>query len=305
MTYIVTGANGFIGAALLRELSAAGEKIYAVVRNEKSNIDNIKNLPGVEIVCCDMAQIDHLPEMLSGVHADCLIHLAWAGTSGDSRADYEMQLLNIKYALDTVDVSAKMGIRRFVGAGTLAEKDVLNYQMDDGATPNAVSIYGIAKLSCQLMTKAECSKLGMEHLWCHLPNTYGVGNTTNNFVNMAAKKILGGQRAAFTEAKQTYDFVYITDTARAIAAVARQGKANTAYYLGSGAARPLRQYIEMIRDAIDPAYSLYFGEVPFNGKSLEAEAYSTDKLYADTGFEAQVSFEDGIRKTVAWLKEIM
>lgn len=304
MTYIITGANGFIGSALLSEMSSKGEKIYAIIKDKNEKTDHIQNLSGVEIVYCELSEIESLAEKIKEP-VDCLIHLAWAGSFGDARADYALQLKNCEYALRTVDVCEKMGIPRFVGVGTLAEKDVLNYHMDDGATPNAVSIYGIAKLNTQLMTKAECTKLNIEHLWCQLSNTYGVGNTTNNFVNMASKKILSGQRASFTEATQTYDFVYITDTVRAIYAVADRGKKNCLYYLGSGHPRLLRQYIEAIRDAIDPEYPLYFGEVPFNGKSLPKEAYSTDKLCTDTGFTAQISFEDGIGKTVKWLKETM
>ena len=301
---IVTGANGFIGSSLLSYLSEQGIQVYAVIKDEQENIDNIKNLNGVKIIYCDLDNIDKLPELITDKDIDTCIHLAWAGSFGDARADYEMQLLNSKYALDMVTVASEMGISRFVGAGTLAEKDVLNYHMDDGATPNAVSIYGIAKLNTQLMTKALCTKLGIEHIWCYLSNTYGVGNTTNNFVNMALRKILNGERAAFTAGTQTYDFVYITDTVRAIYFAARSGKANTGYYLGSGSERQLKEYIEIIRDAIDPDYPLYLGEIPFNGKSLSAEEYSVEKLAKDTGYKALIPFEKGIKLTIDWLKTL-
>lgn len=301
---IVTGANGFIGSSLLRLLSEQGIQIYAIVKDENENIDNIINISGVKIVYCSLEEIHKLPQLIKDSDIDTCIHLAWAGSFGNDRADYEMQLLNCKYALDVVSVVAKMGVKRFVGAGTLAEKDVLNYHMDDGATPNAVSIYGVAKLNAQLMTKALCTKLNVEHIWCYLSNTYGVGNTTNNFVNMASKKILGGERASFTIATQTYDFVYITDTVRAIFFAAAKGKTNTSYYLGSGSQRPLKEYIKIIRDTIDPDYPLYFGEVPFNGKSLLTDAYSVRKLKDDTGYEALVSFEDGIKLTIDWLKTL-
>lgn len=301
---IVTGANGFIGSALLKTLSEHNVEVYAVIKDENEKIDAIKDLPGVKIVFCELQNINMLPEIIEDREIDACIHLAWAGSFGDSRADYELQLLNSKYALDTVNAISRMGVKRFVCSGTLAEKDVLNYHMDDGATPNAVSIYGIAKLNTQLMTKAQCTKLGIEHIWCYLSNTYGVGNTTNNFVNMAARKILRGERAAFTAGTQTYDFVYITDTAKAIYYAAAQGRANTGYYLGSGSPRRLRDYIGLIRDAIDPNYPLYLGEIPFNGKSLSDDAYSIEKLCAHTEYKASVPFEEGIKITVDWLKTI-
>jgi len=299
---IVTGANGFIGSALLKFMSIKGVQVYAIIRNRNDNIGKIKDLAGIKIVYCDLNDIYNLPNLIPDRNIDVCIHLAWAGSFGNTRADYKLQLTNIKYSLDIVNVIASMGVKRFVGAGTLAEKDILNYHLIDGATPNAVSIYGIAKLTTHLMTKTECSKLDVEHIWCYISNTYGIGNTTNNFINMASRKMLNGGHAAFTDGEQIYDFVYISDTIRAIFAVADKGKNNTAYYLGSTKQRKLKEYIKIIRDTIDPSIKLFLGEIPFNGKSLSNEAYDTTNLIADTGYYPEIAFEDGIKATINWLK---
>ena len=300
---IVTGPNGFVGNALLKSLSDQGIETIAIVKDGNENIDKIKNLNGVRIEFCQLDNIKDLPKLVRDTDIDCCIHLGWAGSFGDSRADYKLQLKNAEYSSDLIITLSEMGIKRFVGAGTLAEKDVLNYHLTDGATPNAVSIYGIAKLTTQLITKSLCSKLGIDHVWCYLCNTYGVGNSTNNFVNMVIRKFLKGERASFTPATQIYDFTYITDTANAILAAADKGLKNRSYYLGSGDPKPLKEFITEIRDCFDPKYPLYFGEIPFNGISLKKEDYSTQKLFTDTGFKAQIPFTDGIKKTIEWFKK--
>lgn len=300
---IVTGANGFIGSALLQVLSAEGIHVHAVIRNQSDISDAVRGLSGVEFVYCDLEHIDRLPTLISDRDIDVCFHLAWAGNSGGARADYALQLSNVRYTLDTVRAIACMGVKRFVGAGTLAEKDVLNYHPTDGATPNVVSNYGTAKITAHFMSKSLCTDLGVEHVWCYLSNTYGVGNTTNNFVNMASRKMLSGERAAFTAGEQMYDFVYITDTAQALYYAADRGRTNNAYYLGSGHARRLKEYIRLIRDAIDPNIELYLGEIPFNGKALPPQAYDSSKLTLDTGFSAQIQFEEGIRWTADWLRK--
>ena len=300
---IVTGANGFIGSNLVRVMSQAGVKIFAIIKDIDEEVDSIKNLPNVEIIYCCLEEIDKLPNLITDHQIDVCIHLAWAGSFGEARSDYELQLLNVKYASKIIDVIASMGIKRFVGAGTLAEMDVLNYHPIDGSVPNAVSIYGIAKIATHFMTKAICAKYGMEHIWCFLSNTYGIGNTTDNFVNMASRKMIKREHAAFTEGNQTYDFVYVTDTVRAIYAAAKYGKVNTAYYLGSGQPRKLKEYIEIIRDTIDPSIELFFGEIPFRGIALSADAYDASKIMEHTDFKPVVTFEEGIKKTVEWLIE--
>ncbi|WP_022766599.1 NAD-dependent epimerase/dehydratase family protein [Butyrivibrio sp. XPD2006] len=302
---LVTGANGFIGSELLKVLSDEGVEVIAVVRSRHSNIDKIKNLKGVSIVYCDMDDIHNLPQIVVDRDIDTCIHLAWIGSFGEERGYYEMQLRNVRYALQLVDSINQMGIKRFVGAGTLAEKDVLNYHGEDGAKPNPVSFYGIAKVTTHYMTKTECARLGIEHVWCYLSNTYAVGSTTNNFVMMASRTMLEGRRAAFTSGEQTYDFMYVTDTVKAIYYASSRGKAFTSYYLGSNSARPLKEYIRIIRDTIDPSIDLFLGEIPFNGNPLPTEAYDGSKLERDTGFKPEIDFEEGIKKTVDWLKSTM
>lgn len=300
---IVTGANGFIGLELLHELSKESIQVIAVIRNR--NISKIENIRNVSVVYCELDNIRKIPQIISDRDIDACIHLAWEGSTGDARGNYEIQLLNVKYALDLIDALAEMNIKRFIGAGTLAEKDVLNYHLKDGSSPNVTSIYGVAKISMHFMTKAECSKHGIEHIWCYLSNTYGIGNYTDNFVNFASKIMLMGKRAAFTSCEQMYDFVYVTDTARGIFCAAKSGKKNTAYYIGSTTSQKLKKYVQIIRNTIDPSIKLYFGEIPFYGVSLSTEEFDCSKLITDTGYQPQIKFEEGIQWTIDWLKNEM
>lgn len=295
---IVTGASGFIGSALVRELSARGVQVLAVVR-ERRKAEELSKLPGVEVAEWDMAR---LPERLDGP-ADVFFHLAWQGAYGQSRSDYELQLLNAKWTLDAVNTAHAAGCGRFVGAGTLSELEAINYTPLDGSVPDPASGYGVAKIAAHYMSKAECGRLGMEHLWAYIPNTYGAGNYTPSFINMTVRTMLAGLPGNFTAGTHMYDFVYVDDTVRGLYCIGNQGRPNCSYYIGSMQARPLRSFVQMIRDEIDPSIRPNFGAVPFHGVSHEASAFDCSKLMADTGYCPQVPFEQGIQKTIAWLRQ--
>lgn len=303
MKVMITGANGFVGYYLLQEIEKAGDKVIAIIRNKDSNIEKLKDFKNVKIIYCDMNHYEDLPALVSDRDIDCCIHLAWDGATGAKRGDYNVQLNNVKSSIDLCNALSEMSIRRFIGIGSLAEKDVSYYISADGATPNLTSCYGTAKITADYMTKAICSNNGIEHIWCQLSNIYGVGDKTNNFVKFACETMLQGKRAAFTEGNQIYDFIYISDVAKAIYLVAKNGKKNTTYFIGSGKARKLKEYIKLMRDIIDKKIELYLGEIPFNGVSLPEDVFDCEKIKNDTGFEATVSFEEGIRKTISWLKE--
>ncbi len=302
-TAIVTGANGFIGTALLQELTDCGNAVYAVIKDKNENIDAIVGLPGVKIIYCEMDEISRLPQIVGNMQPDVFYHLAWAGSTGPARADYALQLTNVRWTLDAVNVAKELGCKRFLGAGTLAEFDVNAYSPVDGSTPNAVSCYGAAKIAAHHMSKAECNRVGIEHLWAYLSNTYGVGNYTSNFVNFAARIMIAGQPANFTTGEQTYDFVNVNDIAQGLRCIGESGKKNYAYYIGSTKPDKLKEFIKIIRDEIDPAIELNLGAVPFNGVVQPAEVFDCSKLVEHTGYLPCVQFKDGIRDTVAWLRE--
>ncbi len=296
---LITGANGFLGSLLVKKLTKSGVEVIAADMEGQNN-----RIPGnIRFVEFDMRNFNTLVNSVKDDNIDVMYHMAWAGSSGELRADYELQLYNAKYTCDAVKAASEIGIKRFVGAGTLAQADCLAYVGENGSSPNAVSCYGTAKIAAQYMSKAVANSVGIEHIWCFISNTYGVGNTTMNFVNFAAKKMLKGERASFTSAEQNYDFVYITDTINGLYLCGENGKPYNSYYIGSGKARKLKEYIKIIRDTINPKIPVYLGELSFNGASLPIEKYSCHDIFSDTGYKPEVDFEDGIKKTIEWLRE--
>lgn len=302
MKVMVTGANGFLGSNLLNKLTQKDIDVVAVVRSSESDISKIADLRRVKIVTCPLEEMEELPRLVQDEDIELCIDFAWNSANGPKRSDVRIQMDNVANTVTLCESLAKLGVKRFVGIGTLAEREVMRYLPTDGATPGPMSFYGVAKAGAEYMSKIICTQLGIEHIWCRLSNVYGVGDRTNNFVNFASRRMLSGERAAFTAGEQMYDFMYVTDIVEAICAVAFDGKNNTEYYVGSGAARPLKEYIIEIRDCIDPSIELFLGEIPFNGVSLPQEEFDSSKLFEDTGFRPAVNFEEGIAKTVEWLR---
>lgn len=301
---IVTGANGFIGSALCHTLIDHGISVTAVLRNEMSNISRLSGLD-INIVYCNSGDILSLPDgyRKEDIEYDCFFALAWDGVSGKKRADYKMQLNNVKMMLDSVIVAQQMGCKRFVGVGSLAENDVMAYSGEDGSTPNAVSCYGAAKVSAHFMTKAECNYCGIEHLWVQLANCYGKGDKSTNFINLVIDILMTGKPADFTNGEQLYDFVNIEDVAEALFCIGNNGVNNHNYYVGSGSPRPLKEYIKIIRDIINPKLPLNLGAIPYHGISAPLETFSCEKVYKDTNFRPRVDFYEGVRERIYEYKE--
>ena len=299
---IVTGANGFVGTNLLRVLTANDMEVFAIIRNSKSKIEQIQNLPNVHIVYCDMNELDKLPAKIDG-SADVFFHLAWNGAFGSVRGDPEVQIRNVQWTVNAVRAAHLLGCRRFVGIGTIAEYDANSYIPQPGAKPAPVSCYGIAKIMANYMSKTECTKYKIIHNWARLSHIYGKGDYTTNFVNFASKIMLTGQPANFAEGKQYMDFLSVEDAARGLYCISQKGRENTAYYVGYGAPKPMRKFLRMIRDEINPNIQLHLGVVPFNEIERDLSVFDCSSVMQDTGYQPQIPFKEGIKTVIPWIKE--
>ncbi len=302
-TVIVVGANGFIGAQLCKDLVRNNIQTYGIARNRKSDtsrLDSIKPSKQFRMIYCDAHDLDSIAGQIENLNTDVMYYLAWQGITGTDRADYKLQLDSISCLLDAVRFAGKIGCKKFVGAGTLAEIDVSNYSGLDGSTPNAVSIYGAAKITAHYMSKALCNQLSMEHVWAYIANTYGEEDKSNNFINYALALMESDKPKDFTSGEQYYDFVHVEDVVQGLRKIGQSGKNNHSYYIGSNRARKLKEYIIEIKEKVDPSIQLNLGAIPFNGKLTPIETYDCEKIRNDTGYRPVISFETGIKRVLEY-----
>lgn len=299
---IVTGANGFVGTALCNELSSQGIKVIAVVRNEEENIEGIKNIQGISIVYCDLSDFKNLAKIINDRDVDVFYHLAWVGTAGPLRADSDVQLNNVRYACDTVKACADIGCKRFVFASSIMEYEVSAVMNKDDA-PNINTLYCSAKVAANYMARTIAGSIGVDYIRAVISNIYGPGETSPRLINTSIRKLLNGEHCAFSAGEQLYDFIYIDDAIKEFVAIGEKGKANKTYYIGSQNPRPLKEFLCELRDVVVPGTEIGLGELPFNGVSLSYKEFDIYSVENDTGFIPEVSFAEGIRKTMEWIKE--
>lgn len=296
---VITGPTGAVGTALCRLLAEKQITVYAVVRPESKRAEHLKEIDGVQIISCDAAKLSKL----SGIEADAFFHLAWAKTTGQGRNDMPAQIDNIRYTIDAVHAASGLGCKVFIGAGSQAEYGRVNHALTPDTPCFPENGYGMAKLCAGQMSRTECEKLGIEHIWPRILSVYGPHDGMGSMVSSVIRTLLKGECPTLTAGEQIWDFLYADDAARALYLLALYGKSGAVYPLGSGQARSLKDYITMLRDAIDPSLLLGFGEIPYGDKQVMHLEADISALQRDTGFAPQTDFAAGIRKTIEWVRE--
>ena len=308
MTIAISGATGAIGMALINKCISEGDKVVVFVRpdsNRKSQLpvsDKIRVLEyGIENFD-DLVQgnisTDDIPKI------DVFYHFAWKGTIGDGRNDMDLQNMNVKYTLDAVRLANTLGAKLFIGAGSQAEYGRVEGMLTADTAVNPENGYGIAKLCAGQMSRILCEQLNMRHIWTRILSVYGPYDGELTMITSVIKKLLNGEKPALTAGLQQWDYLHSYDAANAMFLLGKTDNiSGEAFVIGSGSARPLKEYIEIMRDAINPSLELGFGEIPYSDKQVMHLCADIDKLTRATGFRPSVSFEDGIRTTIEYIKD--
>lgn len=297
---IVCGGAGFVGSAVVRELLSTGTEVYVVVRpgfSRRIADSRLAGLP-VKILECDIKEISHVKELVREPGFDVWYQFAWEGLFGEKLTDYTTQLMNVKWVMDAIVSAAEIGCRKFVGAGSISQLELRENLLSQN---DKHRVYKAAKQACGDMGRSVAQEYGVTFIWPLITNIYGVGEFSNRLINSMIRNLFSGKRQSLSQAKQYYDFIYISDAAKAFRLIGEKGQADHNYVIASGTAQPLHNFLTQVRDIVAPNAELGFGEFPFNGVYLPKEAYSIEKLQADTGFIPEVSFIEGIKRTADWI----
>ena len=294
---IVTGATGAVGSAVVRRALANDISVTCIVHQGSKRLGNLPKDERLSIVECNLS--DYRTFQLEGQY-DAFIHLSWEKTFGTSRDDAEVQTRNIQYTLDAVHLAHRCGCTVFVGAGSQAEYGVQSVDLTPDMPVNPESGYGIAKYAAGKLSAMLCKSLGMRQNWVRILSVYGPNDGENSLISYLIREFKAGNSPQLTKCEQMWDYLFADDAADAILAVAEKGVDGKAYPLGSGHGRRLSEYVEDIRQAINPSIEVQYGAKDYYPHQPMHLVADISELAKDTGWKPTYTFKEGLNHYIAF-----
>lgn len=298
MKAIVTGATGFIGAALCEELIQNGHEVVAVIRpgstkREKLSFSENQN-NRLQVLEVALEDLEGLAQEIG--KADVFYHLAWNGSAGVAREDFDTQYTNISYTAGAIRAAVNCGCHKFVGAGSQAEYGVVHGKAKEEETvPHPFMMYGAAKLAAYQMGQVLAKQLGISFVWPRIYSVYGVGENPGTLVNYVIDSLKKGETPQLSPCENMWNFMYITDCVRALRMLGENKDTEGIYNVASEDTRPLREFVEEIRDIVAPGAELGFGRKKSDPKRtfwLEPDVVRLCSLE----FQCKTKFVDGLER---------
>ncbi len=298
---LVTGASGFVGAAVADLAARQGHHVTILVRNPSA--PRVVALAGqCAIAVADLADNHAVGAALAQAQADIIIHSAWEGVGGPDRAG-DIQLDNIRTTVALLDAAIVVGVRRFIGIGSQAEYGRHDRRIDESAATQPFLLYGAAKLSAYHLTRQRATEAGIGYAWLRLFSPYGPGDNPNWLIPSVVGQILAGKAPRTSPGTQKWDYLHIVDAAQGILAAALTDGAQGVFNLSSGRAITVRAIVEHIRDLACPGLALTFGDMPFSPNQIMHLEGDPGRLTATTGWTPHIALEDGLVTVVDAMRQ--
>ena len=301
--HLVTGGAGFIGSHLVEALLASGRPVR-VFDDLSSGLR--ANVPaGVEFVEGCLTDAAAVSRAVAG--CEVVFHLAALASVAKSVEDPGLNhAINATGTLHVLDAARKAGVRRLVYAGSASAYGGADDPAGQGEdTPLcALSPYAAAKMAGEFYCQAFAASYGLETVRLRFFNVFGPRQRPDSpYSGVIAifSSMLGAGRVPTLhgDGLQSRDFVAVEDVARAlILAADTPGVSGRVYNVGTGRSVTLLQLLDALNSQLGTSVVPSHG--PARAGDIRHSRAKIDRISADLGFAPKVSFEEGLRRTLAW-----
>ncbi|MBM3143719.1 MAG: GDP-L-fucose synthase [Chloroflexi bacterium] len=299
----VTGGAGFLGSFVQRELRDRGATEVFI--------------PHVEHY--DLTLLEDVQRVLKDANPDVIIHLAAiAGGIGANRArPAEFFYKNLMMGVPLMHEAWKQGVEKFVAIGTICAYPKFTpipfreENLWDGYPEETNAPYGLAKKMLLVQAQAYREQYGFNAIYLLPVNLYGPGDNfnleTSHVVPALIRKMIEAQQRGDSEVvlwgdgSPTREFFYAGDAARGIVMAAERYNSAEPVNLGSGMEISIKDLASLIAELTGFEGEIVWDTTKPNGQPRRGLDTSRAKEYF--GFEAQMPFEEGLRRTIAWFRE--
>lgn len=300
---IVTGACGFIGNNLVKELLRNNYDVFAIIRKEEYVFADYRDSERVNLLYYDMNDYERLRNEHILSCADVIYHLSWAGVSDELSQSYKVQLQNVQNSCDLLESTIALKVKRFVFAGSIMEYEHYKAIQEGYYNLSQRNIYHVAKNTARNLLQVIANNNDIDYLPITISNVFGPGDRSTRLINQLIISIINKKKFPLTKCEQMYDFIYIDDAVRAIRLVGEAGKKNKNYYIGNKVSTILKEYILELYRALDSGEPLGIGEKELQAVSLNYDEFDMLGIYDDLHFSINTSFSQGVKNTREWIEQ--
>ncbi len=310
MKLLVTGGAGFIGNCFVRHILKKYPD-YKVINLDAltycgniENLNDVKDNPNYTFVHGNICDKNLAKELVSEV--DCVVNFA-----AESHVDNSIKNpgifveTNVQGTLNLLQASKELGVERFLQVSTDEVYGSLGktgyFYETTPLAPN--SPYSASKAGADMLVRAYHETFKLPTLNTRCSNNYGPYQYPEKLIPFFISKLLRGEKVpVYGDGLNVRDWLYVYDHCEAIDRVLHKGRVGEVYNIGGHNEKTNIEITKLILEAMgkDESSIQYVEDRLGHDRRY---AISNDKIMTELGWMPSITFEEGIKLTIAWYLE--
>jgi UDP-glucose 4-epimerase len=305
--YLVTGGAGFIGSHLARRLVADGAAVRVVDNLSTGNLARLEDVNySIEFIEGDLADEGFGDQVLQGI--DYVFHQAAVPSVQRSVLDpLTTNRANVTATLNLLESCRRARVRRFMyAASSSAYGDTEVLPKRETMAPNPLSPYALQKWVGEHYCKLYYDLYGLETVSLRYFNVFGPSQDPDSQYSAVIPKFIRAMLAnepvtVYGDGEQSRDFTYVDNVVEAnLLAMRANGAAGKVFNIGCGEQITLNRLIRVLEKILSTRAIVNYTD-PKVGDVRHSVA-DVGLARRVLGYQHNISFEMGLRKTVEWMK---
>lgn len=305
---VVIGGAGFIGSHIVDELlkeNAAEIVIYDnFSRGSYDNIvDSLKD-PRVKVfeLGGDIIQTDILNEAVIG--KDYVFHLAALWLLHCHEYPRSAFHVNIEGTFNVLEACVRHHVKKLIYSSSASVYgDAVELPMTEDHIYNNKTFYGATKIAGEHMCRAYHHRYGLDYVGLRYMNVYGARQDYKGAYIAVIMKMLdrldnGMPPLVFGDGSQSYDFIYVSDVAKANICALKSDATDTCYNVGSGVQTSIKELAQQILEI--SASTLDIQYEPAGQTFVTNRIGDPSRAQKELGFKYSVEIEEGLKQLIEW-----
>jgi len=302
---LVTGASGFIGANLFRQLLVTRSDVFACTRRDKGY--RLAQIPDSQVVGANLNDTAAVRNMVASLKPQTVFHCAAYGAYSFEQEPGLIYQTNFQSVVNLVRELAKLRISAFVHAGSSSEygTNCSGPLESDACLPN--SDYAVSKVAISDYLYFMGTQRAFPSVNLRLYSVYGPLEDTSRVIPNLIRHAINGKYPPFVDPETSRDFVHVADVCAAFILAASKmhpGLYGESFNIGTGQCTTIRTLALTAKSVFFIPQDPQFGNMQARKWDLSEWYAKPEKSEKMLGWKSKLSLAEGLLQTAAWVRSL-